>query len=208
MNYLASFKPLVAKALGRKAVLTFGIPPFVDGSCRREPDFESRFPSISALCRFTKFAPRLQVGDTVVYITHKGRYFQTKSHWRLVGILKVLERFESHAAAAQWYKERSIPLPSNCIVSENPPLPLEKTIGAMDSIRRWDGIYQLRTRKCGVFLVCESKFVELHNPPILGDEAMIDVFGRIPGTRNPGRISDAELAKLKSMMHIAIKESE
>jgi len=59
---------------GRRAIEAFALPPFIDSSCRREPDLESRSPSISALCRRTKFAPRLYPTDRVVYITTKGRY--------------------------------------------------------------------------------------------------------------------------------------
>ncbi len=37
-------------------------------TCRREPDFESQFPAISALCRGKLFAPRLNPDDLVAYI--------------------------------------------------------------------------------------------------------------------------------------------
>ena len=65
-TFLATYRPICASAHGRQAVADFGIPPFVDASCRREPDFESSFPSISALCRGRQFAPRLHADDVVV----------------------------------------------------------------------------------------------------------------------------------------------
>jgi hypothetical protein len=44
-----SFRPLLNTREGRAAIERFGLPPFIDGSCRREPDFQSEFPSISGL---------------------------------------------------------------------------------------------------------------------------------------------------------------
>jgi hypothetical protein len=109
MQYLASFKPLNINKYGQVAVETFGLPPYVDCSCRREPDLESRYPSISALCHFTKLAPRLHEGDSVVYITVKGKYPPLNHrHWRLVAIMKVRNRFESHEDAAAWYKAKNL----------------------------------------------------------------------------------------------------
>ena len=55
--YLNSYRPLVLTTAGRQAITKYGLPPLTDGSCRREPDFESSHPSITALCRFTRFAP-------------------------------------------------------------------------------------------------------------------------------------------------------
>lgn len=198
MHYLTTYKPLISTKQGRVAVSRFGIPPFVDGSCRREPDFESQFPSISALCHFKLFAPRLHEGDTIVYITRKGRYLETEhGHWRLVATLRVLKRFESHKDAAGWYKAKDIALPSNCLVKGNRPLPLEKTAGDENSVCDWDALYQLRAKVCGVFLACEPEFLELHKPPMLTSDKMESIFGKIPGTRNPPRISDEQFAKLK-----------
>jgi hypothetical protein len=48
---------------------TANYPPFIDASCRREPDLESRYPSITALCREGHFAPHLHEGDVVAYMT-------------------------------------------------------------------------------------------------------------------------------------------
>ena len=45
--YLVSYRPLSYNAYGRAAVYKYDLPPFIDGSCRREPDFESPFPSIT-----------------------------------------------------------------------------------------------------------------------------------------------------------------
>lgn len=127
--YLNSYKPLVSRKSGLDASIAYDIPPFVDASCRREPDFESFHPSISALCRGQLFAPRVNEGDIVVYITTKGNHLRSgERHWRLVAILQVLKRFATHEEAAAWYEAQNLPLPTNCLVPGNPPLPLNVTI--------------------------------------------------------------------------------
>lgn len=134
--HLCSFKPMLLTKEGRHAVDQYGLPPYIDGSCRREPDFESKYPSISALCRSSNFAPHIQEGDNVVYITVKGKY-QTidQKHWRLISILKVIKRFESHKEASEWYVKQGVSIPNNCMIDGNLPYPLEKTFGVHPSNR-------------------------------------------------------------------------
>ncbi len=200
MKFLCSYRPLAESALGRRAVNQFGLPPFVDASCRREPGFESKFPSISALCRCGYFAPRLQIGDTVVYITRKAHYFNAaEAHWRLVAILKVLLSFESHVAAADWYRTKRLPLPSNCMVPGNPPSPLEKTDRFHNDLRHWHAIYRSRAKNWGMFHVCETLFCKLRHPSAITEIMMRDIFGKIPGTLNPPAITEAEFSKLRQI---------
>jgi len=71
---LVTYIPLCYSMYGMKAIEEYGLKPFIDASCRREPDFESNFPSITALCRKNKLAPQLKVGDIVVYLTKPGKY--------------------------------------------------------------------------------------------------------------------------------------
>ena len=73
---LNSFHPLCEKEIGQNAIKEFNFPPFIDASCRREPDFENANPSITALCRQDLFAPNLYPNDIVVYITVRGKWFQ------------------------------------------------------------------------------------------------------------------------------------
>jgi hypothetical protein len=49
--FLATFRPFTYTAGGRRAVQEYGLPSFIDGTCRREPDVESSFPSVLAACR-------------------------------------------------------------------------------------------------------------------------------------------------------------
>ena len=198
MIYLTSYKPLICKPAGLRASSRYNLPPFLDGSCRREPDFQSPRPSISALCRLSKFAPRLRLDDLVVYMTTQANYLSEKEkHWRFVAVLRVTQRFLNHNEAATWYRANNFPLPSNCIVRGNPPLPLSRTIRAYDSITQWDLIYKKRVRKYPLFLACESLFMNLANPPIITREIMMQVFRRIPGTQTPPLITQKQYDNLR-----------
>ena len=190
MNYLNSYHPLVESLRGKSAIEEFEIPPYVDYSCRREPDFESEYPSITALCRKSKFAPRLSQSDVVVYITVKSRYpGHSVRHRRLTAIFKIIERFESHQLASEWYQDRGLNLPRNCIVKGNPPLDLNRTSNPhnYDRVEKWDAVYRQRSRENGVFLICKPLFLELCDPPVLTDDKLREIFDRIPGTQNPPR---------------------
>lgn len=211
MYYLNSYKPLCYTKEGREAINRFDYPPFIDASCRREPDFQSPNPSISALCRIEKFVPRLRIGDFIVYMTVKGNYQPVKyPHWRLTAILKVLHRFESHTEAGAWYQEKGLPLPSNCMVTENDCLSYEKTGGAPkiftsmpekeQRLRKWDLEYKRRMRICGIFLVSRPEFLELNNPPVLTEKRLKDIFGKIPGTQNPKQIKEEHFIALHSVL--------
>ncbi len=211
MHYLNSFKPLCQTKQGRVAIEKFGFPPFIDTSCRREPDFQADIPSISALCRGKMFAPRLREGDSVIYMTVKGQYAPVQfRHWRLVAILRVIKRFESHKDAALWYREKGLSVPSNCMVDGNACLSYEMTAGTQTSrfgdvantdelLKRWDLSYRLRAKRCGVFLACEAEFLSLYEPPILTDEDLLQIFGRIPPTLTPPAISESEYQAMREI---------
>jgi hypothetical protein len=111
-----------AKGSGR-----FRLSHLLDGSCRREPDPQNEYRTISALCRARMFAPRLRVGDGVAYITKIGNYGEdVRPHWRLTALLRVDHLFTTHAHAADWYRAKGLPVPRNCIVPGNPPVPLDQ----------------------------------------------------------------------------------
>lgn len=187
------------------------LKPFIDSSCRREPDFESPFPSISGLCRVDRFAPRLHVGDQVAYMTCKIKAAPRGAATRyLVAILQVVAEFKDHDAAAEWYESRALPLPSNCHVAGNAPQPYEKTAGirAQDRetyrasegpatiLRNWDEAYAKRARQYGAFLACRALHRALTTPPELSEADIRGIFGRIPGTQTPPRITGAQMGRL------------
>jgi hypothetical protein len=209
-HYLCSYRPLAASAAGRMAALAHGLPPFIDGSCRREPDLQAAAPSISALCRRSIFAPRIWPGDRVAYISAKGRY-AGDACWCLVALLRVELRFESHVAAAKWYLSNGHDLPSNCMVPGNEPQKYDRTnrhpppevrarvnaeIDPTRTVRLWDATYAPRARDYGAFLACRSDFLELWHPPLLRHSDMMAFFNRIPGTQNPPKIARDEFERL------------
>jgi hypothetical protein len=222
--YLVTYRPLIGTPAGFAAINEFNLPPYIDGSCRREPDFESDYPSISALCRGGNFAPHLRVGDIVIYMTKIGNYLHPQvkeNHWRLTAILEVYKRFSSHADAANWYQEQHMKLPTNCMIPGNPPVPLEKSEGRHGTLPvlrpipmrykrhqlpmldydllAWDKWYEERVKKWGVFLACTVQHRELWSPPIITRERMIDIFGDIPGTRTCRKVSAEEFRKLRCL---------
>lgn len=194
--YLTSYKPLVATAPGRLAAKQFNLLPFIDGSIRREPDLEHIFPAITCLCHAEKFAPRLQLGDVVACMTRKGKYGQHSRQRRLTAILHVLDVFPSHEDGARWYSELNLPLPSNCMVRDNPPKPFEqshqrpKTKARVPAqmYREWEAGYRIRARKFPTFVVCVRRYSDLGwSATEVTDEQLKRVFGKVPGTQNPGK---------------------
>lgn len=209
-RFLVTYRPLVRSPRGRQAIQQHSLLPFIDGSCRREPDFEAAFPSITATCRGGNFAPRLRERDRIAYLTVRGRYLEDReSGWRLAAVVRVLHRFESHADAAVWYKREGQPLPSNCFVDGNPPMPYDFTNGdppeevrergehdPVRIIRLWDATYRKRISNWPVFLVTEVEFLELSNPPRLSEPQLLHIFGRVPSTLNPPQITRQQLESL------------
>jgi hypothetical protein len=209
-SYYCTFRPLVKNAAGRELIRIHRLPPFIDGSCRREPDFQARAPSISALCRGRNFAPRLRPGDRVAYASVKGIYAGNIG-WALVALLTVEQRFECHEEAAGWYATQGYDLPSNCMVQGNNPQAYDRTnqdppqavrthvktdTNPSVVVRLWDSGYAGRARDCGVFLACRADFLELWCPRILRCSEIKSVFGKIPVTQTPPKITFAQFSRL------------
>jgi hypothetical protein len=199
-GYPVSYHPLVEHRAGKIAAARYGIPSFVDGSCRREPDFESEFPSISALCRGRNFAPRLRVGDTAAYMTIKRRWGgHPEKHWRLTAVLRVHERFQSHEQAAAWYIAQGLPLPSNCMVDGNPPVPFDQTAQGWP-LQQWDAGYRRRAHENPVFLATVPLFLELERPPIVTETDLEEAFGWVPNTLTPPTVPEADIERLLELV--------
>ncbi len=205
--FLVTYRPLAVSKHGRCTASSFSLPLFVDASCRREPDLQSAYPSISALCRVNQFAPRLEEGDEVLYLTVKSSFGEaTAPHYRAVAHLRVKKRFESHAEAADWYQSQGCAVPNNCMVPGNPPTPFSQTGAAPGRkatasaiaahLREWDSLYRKRSRQVGVFLACDPLSIELHQPPKLLVSDITAVFGHVPGTRTPPTIAVADIHAL------------
>lgn len=213
--FLSTYMPLAATKYGRIASTERTIPPFVDGSIRREPDLEHTYPSISCLCHADKFAPRLRVGDNIGFMTQKRKYgLSGEAHRRLTAVLNVVDIQESHESAAAWYCQRNLPLPNNCLVMDNPPKLLEeshshhKARNRLDDNRLrqvWEREYQKRAKNFGTFVICQSLFSRLSwEAPIIEDEYLIEAFGRIPGTQNPPAVPCNEFQHLMEIIGVCL----
>ncbi len=212
--YLNTYAPLVTSSAGRLACQEYDIPPFVDGSIRREPDLEHEYPVISCLCRGDKFAPRLEVGDTVAYLTRKARFGTGKSQRRLTAVLQVQTVLVSHEDGSNWYRDQNLDLPSNCMVRGNEHEPLvrshrqhvdSKKLSDEKLSRRWDGQYRVRASRYGSFVVCDVLFRDLSwEAPVVNDDKLVKAFGRIPGTQNPGSLPQGEFHLLLGLLGISV----
>jgi len=132
--------------------------------------------------------------------------------WRLVAILRIIHPpFSDHNEAARWYAQQGCPLPSNCLVADNPPKAFELTNGKLPAkvrrridaqsdfrvaIRLWDATYRQRVKKWPVFLATSAEFLELIRPPQLREADIVGVFGKVPATRNPPEITCDQLQRL------------
>ena len=207
--YLCSYWPLCKTAGGRQAVLKYGLPPYVNGLSRREPDFEHLAPAITASSRGRNFAPRLRPGDTIVYVTTKGRWGECRfPHWRLVAVLEVAERFEAHRDAAAWYRAHGMDPPGNCVVDDNPPLPVALTLhhGRLHD-DAWDAVCVERAAGCGVLLACLSHFLALHDPPVITQDDLLGLFATVPNTRTPPEITEAQFDRLLALAERPVRRA-
>lgn len=196
--FISTYVPLISTRAGREAAAQYAHPPFIDGSIRREPDLEAKYPSISCLCRTDKFAPRLKKGDFVAYMTRKGRYGDVPiSHRRLTAVLQVKEVFGSHKAAASWYRARKLKLPKNCFVPGNRPLPLSHShrmfdsgtcVGDRRTQKAWDAEYRQRSNAYSTFVVCKKTFRDL--------------------SWNPGALKPRDLKKLLKVIGLRVSFPE
>ena len=180
-------------------------PPFCDGSIRREPDLQNRYPSISSLCRAGKFAPRLGVGDWVIYLTCKGCYGpDSEPGWRVVAALEIRERLPNHAAAANWYEERREPLPGNCMVLRNQRTPVEYTHLAKKGcarVVRDDAEYRRRADAHPHFLICSPIRMDLVDPPQIREPELRRTFGgELPGTQSGKEITRSQFVRLLELL--------
>lgn len=144
----------------------------------------------------------------------KGRYRPSlPPHHRLTAVLRVLHVLPSHAAAAQWFRDRNLPLPSNCHVVGNPPEPFDcshriynssSCLGAARTHREWDASYRVRAIKHPTFVICSPHFRNLSwDAPVVEDQQLRQVFGGIPGTQNPGRLAMDMLSQLLQVLGLA-----
>ena len=212
--FLNSFVPLAINKQGRESATIFNLPLFIDGSCRREPDFENSKPAITQLCRPTKLVTRLNIKDLVIYITKLNRYGTKQTHWKLISILEVTDIVPDHNSALTFYKNNQIPVSQNIICNSTSPFPLDYTHGINENnknetdankvIKKWNAGYTYRAKKYPEVAITQvwNGILHLDNPPIINHQMMKSIFGRIPGTQNPPKLSDIEWQNFKTEMNL------
>lgn len=224
---LNSFRPLCMNELGQRAITTYNFPPFIDASCRREPDFQNPFPSISALCRQGKFAPHLRIGDIILYMTLQGHYSPyNEKHHRIVAILQVEEVYSTHQQGQIEYSKLKIATPSNCMVNGNLPFDFDKTAGNFKTgkelkhflmhnqqtqltigqryLGHWDNNYLQKSQQWTSFIRTKTLYKNLVDPvPVFRQDFEI-IFGKLPNTRTPNRISDKQFIELSKLIGLNV----
>jgi hypothetical protein len=163
--YLCSFYPLCCTKEGQTAIQKFRLPPFIDGSCRREPDLTNSFPAITGLCR-PGFAKKLENGDIVIYISNK----KGVGSRRIIAVLEVIiDNCTYHQKAADWYIRRNCELPNNLMVKETNPIDINKThrMGSWDScvkgakkLEEWNKFYIERAENKPKVAICKILYKE------------------------------------------------
>lgn len=193
--FLNSYHPLCETEQGRRVVTQHRIPPFVDYSIRREPDFQNPFPSVTGLCRCDMLVGQANEGDFIAYVTVK-----SAGPRRLVAILQVLRKMPNHTAAADWYRRKGLGLPTNCVVLGNDALPISQAVPPTNytTYAAWKAGYRWRSEHYPSFLICRAvNGPELVNPPLVSE----NVFGGpFPNTRSPKQIDKGHFVKLRQLV--------
>lgn len=200
-----SYYPLICTKQGKAAVDKYNLKPYIDGSCRREPDFENPYPAITGLCR-PGFVERLFEGDLVIYTTN----LQGIGVKKFISIFEVIATYDSHELAKEWYIKNNISIPNNLIVNETRPFPLEYTHRRTscsdcghDIVEEWDKGYLERSILFPKVAICKTwkNPIDLDNPSDISIEDLLFIFNRIPGTRNPPYLSNDEWKKFQQWLN-------
>ncbi len=212
--FLNTFIPLAYNRFGRNNAIAHNLPLFIDGSCRREPDFQNPFPAITQLCRPGKLVSRLSVGDLIIYLTKLGNYGNPPAHWNFIGVFEVLSLPINHSSASNYYLTNNIPVSQNIICNHTSPFPLNMTHGLCGFahgsltpariITLWNNGYISRANNHGQTAITKvwENHLYLNNPPQITHQMMMNIFGRIPGTQNPPVLKNIEWTNFRNVLNI------
>jgi hypothetical protein len=212
--YLNTFTPLAINKYGKESAKKNNLPLFIDGSCRREPDFENPRPAITQLCRPQKLVTRLKKNDLIIYITKAGKYGTKETHWKLISILEVIDLLPDHNSALAYYEQQKLPVSQNIICEKTVPLPLDHTHGinsnntsnldATEVIYQWDRQYKYRAIKYPKVAITQvwNGIINLDNPPAISHAMMQSIFRRIPGTQNPPELEAVEWQNFRTELKL------
>ena len=183
--WINKYHPLAESDGGIEAAKRAREPLFVDASHRREPYLSQELATISSICRGMQFAPRLEIGDVVVYLTTKARYLgEMRESNRLTAVLKIVERFESHGDAATWLRKKQFPVPPNCFARRSRGLDEDYCAPCSPSTRLdAEARYKRRVERYPMYFVCRPLWINLDCPPSLSGQMIRKALGRdIPRT--------------------------
>jgi hypothetical protein len=71
------------------------------------------------------------------------------------------------------------------------------------ALKLWGRSYERRASDCGVFLACKSDFMDLWSPPVLRRDDLLAIFGRVPGTQNPPKITPEQFCSMEQFAKTA-----
>jgi len=212
--YLNTYLPICYNRFGRNSISENKLPNFIDGSCRREPDFENPFPAITQLCRPGKLVTRLKRGDLIIYLTKKGNYGNDYPHWRFIAILEVIDIYPNHQSATLYYLNNNLEISQNIFCNQTNPFNLNMTHGicgfkhqnlsSTQIIHIWNEFYKKRSidfSECTITKVWQEHLY-LGDSALITHETMMEIFNRIPGTQNPPKLKDIEWDNFRRIMNI------
>jgi hypothetical protein len=75
------------------------------------------------------------------------------------------------------------------------PPETQKVIGERRVVL-WNNNYLTKSKKWGDFIITKPIFRELTDPPILTDDDMKKIFGKVPNTRNPNKMTKEHFKEL------------
>lgn len=201
--FFTSFYPLCFSKHGMTAIHDHKLNKYIDGSCRREPDFENELPAITGLCR-PGFVNRLNEKDLVVYNTNKDKLGKKY----LVAILEVVSFENNHNDAEDYYKTNELIVPNNIICQSTSPYNLDKTHkkypktktseNSLAIIKMWDKLYRNRADESSKVAICKiwENIIFLEEPPEITEDELKYIFGRAKvGTRTPPKLKEIEIKK-------------
>jgi len=157
-------------------------------------------------------------------MTVKGKWFTDFNHYRIIAILEVIERKDSHLQAKLWYTNKGLTIPANCMVENNPPHPFVETAGRYENqkdiknfltypsekqtiigeriIKLWDKEYLEKSKKWGTFIITRPIYLNLTDPPIFTDQDIYNIFKKMINTRTPKKLTPFEFKEVAKFANI------
>ena len=157
-------------------------------------------------------------------MTVKGKWFTDFDHHRIIAILEVIDRKETHLQAKSWYTSKGLTIPANCMVDDNSPHPFLETAGRYENqkdiknfliytpekqniigdriVKLWDNEYLQKSKKWGTFIITKPIFINLTDPPIFTDQDIQNIFNKKINTRTPKKLTPNEFKEVAKFAQI------